>query len=108
MKIDKIDNFKKGWFVGEFYPTLLSTNFEVAYQRHKQNEEHIDHFHKKATEINLLVRGNIIVNGQKLSDGDIFVINPYEVSHVEYLTDAEIIVVRNCSDTADKYNFKIF
>ena len=38
---------------------------------------------------------------------DIFILYPYEISQVEYLTDVEIVVVRDLSDPTDKYKFDI-
>jgi len=107
MKIDHIDNFFKGWFVGKFDPTLLKANFEVGYHRHKAGTTHGDHFHKLSTEINVIIEGTVIINGKTLGEGDIFIIYPYELSLVEYPTDVKLIVVRDLSDPTDKYEVEI-
>lgn len=102
-----IDNFKKGWFIGNFEPSLLKSNFEVGFHQHHAGEFHQDHFHKLSTEINVVVEGQIKINGQTFGPGDIFVLEPYEVSQAEFLTDVKLIVVRDISDPTDKYNIEI-
>jgi quercetin dioxygenase-like cupin family protein len=103
MKTEHIDNFIKGWFVGKFEPSLLKDNFEVGLHQHKAGEFHQDHYHKLGTEINLMVEGSLRINGQIVGPGDIFVLEPYEISQVEYLTDVKLVVVRNISNPNDKY-----
>lgn len=107
MKKYHIDNFIKGWFVGNFKPSLLEADFEVGLHRHKAGEFHQDHFHKKSTEINLVIEGQIKINGQEFGPGEIFVLEPYEVSQVEYLTDVKLVVVRDLSDPNDKFEINI-
>lgn len=103
MKKAHIDNFIKGWFIGNFEPSLLKANFEVGVQTHAAGELHTDHFHKLSTEINLVIEGTIKINNQLFVPGDIFILEPYEISQVEYITDVKILVVRNQSDPDDKY-----
>ena len=52
-------------------------------------------------------KGKVKINGEIFSEGDIFILYPYEVSQVEYLTDVELTVVRDICDTDDKYMFDI-
>lgn len=107
MKKAHIDNFIKGWFVGNFEPSLLKENFEVGFHQHKAGEFHQDHFHKRSTEINLVVEGEIKINGEVFKVGDIFVLEPYEISQCQYLTDVKLVVVRNLSDSNDKFEVQI-
>jgi len=107
MKKAHIDNFIKGWFVGNFEPSLLKENFEVGFHQHKAGDFHQDHFHKHSTEINLVVEGKVKINGEVFRAGDIFVLEPYEISQCEYLTDVKLVVVRNLSDPNDKFEVQI-
>lgn len=107
MKKYHLNDFKKGWFVGNFEPSLLKANFEVGYHQHTAGEFHQDHFHKLSTEINVIIEGQIKINDQVFGPGDIFVLAPYEVSQAEFLTDVKLIVVRDISDPTDKYNIEI-
>jgi hypothetical protein len=107
MKKFKLDDMKGGWFVGNFEPSVMKANFEVGIHQHTKGEFHQDHFHKKGTEVNVMRKGKLKLNGEIFEPGDIFILYPYEVSQVEYLTDVELTVVRDMSDTDDKYMFDI-
>jgi len=107
MKIAHIEQFTKGWFVGNFDPSLLKADFEVGLHQHKAGEFHQDHFHKLGTEINVMIEGHLLLNGNEFGPGEIFVLEPYEISQVEYLTDVKLIVVRDISDPNDKYEVEI-
>lgn len=107
MKTARIEDFVKGWFVGNFEPSLLKRNFEVGFHQHHAGEYHQDHFHKQSTEINLVVEGEIRINGRTFVAGDIFVLEPYEISQCEYITDTKLVVVRSQSDPTDKYEIQI-
>jgi quercetin dioxygenase-like cupin family protein len=104
MKISNIKDMKGGWFVGNFNPSLLKTDkFEVGLHKHKKGDETHHHYHKKSTEINVIIKGKMIVNGKELSTNDIFIFEPYVVSEAEFLEDTELIVVRDASNPTDKY-----
>lgn len=104
MEIHKFNKFTKGWFIGDFDPVVLKTDqFEVAYQTHKKGEIHDIHYHKKSREYNLLLTGSMIINEQELNEGDLFIIEPYEVSEPTFLTDVSLVVVRIPSIKGDKY-----
>jgi quercetin dioxygenase-like cupin family protein len=107
MKKEKLENFFKGWFVGNFEPSLLKADFEVGVAKHKAGEFHQDHFHKSSTEINVVIEGRMKINGEEFGPGDIFVLHPYEVSQAEFITDVTIVIVRDKSDPLDKYEFTI-
>lgn len=107
MKVLKIKDMKGGWFVGDFNPTAFKTkNFEVGYHFYKKNQKWPKHFHKLTTEINYVIRGKMKILDQILKEGDVFIINPYEVVDPEYLTDCELIVTRDGSFKDDKYIVK--
>lgn len=104
MKTFKLEDAWRGWFIGNFDPTVLKTeDFEVAYQTYEKGEQHEIHYHKIATEYNLVAQGTLIMNGQTFSKGDVFVMEPYMVSEMELLTDVEMVVVKVPSVPNDKY-----
>jgi hypothetical protein len=107
MKKYHIDQFFKGWFVGNFEPAILKENFEVGVITHTKGEFHQDHFHKEATEINLVLFGSVKINGEIFNENEIFVLSPYEVSQAEFITDVKILVVRDKSNPQDKYPFTV-
>ena len=93
-----------GWFVGDFEPTAYKTcGFELAYKTHAKGEKLDSHYHKIATEINYMVKGEMILSGTLLKEGDIFIIHPNEVATPEFLTDCEMVVVKVPSVKGDKY-----
>jgi hypothetical protein len=98
-----LDNFKRGWFVGNFSPAILRTEgFEVAVIRHPANDLTTPHFHTASEEINLVVQGSLVVNGRVLKENDIFVYQRNEVSDVHFKTDSTLVVVRVPSSPDDK------
>ena len=107
MKVDRIENMKGGWFVGDFEPTAYKTSeFEVSYKVHPQGEKWDFHYHTEVTEINYLVRGKMTLQNQMLMEGDIFTLEPFEIADPEFLTDCEIVCVKTPSAN-DKISFKI-
>lgn len=107
MKILDIKDMKGGWFVGDFEPTAFKTKrFEVAYHFYKKGQKWDKHYHEKTTEINYIIRGEMTINGEYIKAGDIFIIEPYEISDPVYLTDCEIIITRDGSFPNDKIVIK--
>lgn len=95
---------KNNWYVGAFSPTAFySKKFEVAYVKHFKGQKWPKHIHKKAVEINLLVKGKMKILGQKLKKGQIFVIYPNEIADPIFLTNCEVVVIKTPSIIGDKY-----
>lgn len=104
MEKHKLKDFKDGWFIGNFQPSLLNTKeFEVSFKQHKKNERVQKHYHKLTTEFTLVVRGKARLNGKIYKVGDIIVIKPNEIISGEILEDYDCVVVRNGSVKGDKY-----
>lgn len=100
----KFKEMKGGWFIGNFEPSAFKTkNFEVAYTKHKKNSPWPKHYHKKATEITLIVKGKVKINDEVFSEGDLLVVNPNEIVDPTFLEDVEFVVVKTISDVNDKY-----
>lgn len=53
----KIEDFKRGWVVGNFRPSLSLSDTEVGVQKYKAKEEHGWHYHRFAEEINIILDG---------------------------------------------------
>ena len=98
MKILNIEDMVGGWFVGDFEPTAYKTkDFEVSYKLHPKGQEWDIHYHTDVTEINYVIRGNMVLQGKKLKTGDIFILEPYEIADPNFLEDTEIICVKTPS-----------
>lgn len=103
MIVQKLADMKGGWFVGDFLPTAYPTKgFEVSFKAHKEGENWPTHYHERATEINLLVRGNMSIQDRSLSAGDIFTLAPYEIADPVFHTDCEVVCVKVPSVPDDK------
>lgn len=104
MKISRIDDYFKGWFIGNFDPAVLKTDqFEVGVLFYPKGIHHQKHFHRLATEYNVLVQGSFILSGTKLNAGDVFILEPDEIADPEFLEDCTIVCVKVPSLPGDKY-----
>ena len=105
MKTAKLEDMIKGWFVGNFEPTLLRTNdVEVAVKSYKKGDYEEKHYHKIATEITVIVNGRVKMNGIEYKKGDIIVMEPNEATDFECLEDGtQNVVVKIPGANSDKY-----
>lgn len=104
MKVASLDSMIKGWFVGNFSPTLWNTDAcEVAVKKYTAGTREEMHYHKVATEITVVVSGRVRMMDREFSEGDIIVLNPGEATSFEALTDAVNVVVKLPGASNDKY-----
>lgn len=103
MEITHLNEFTKGWFIGNFTPSLVQTPFiEVGIVKHKQAEYWPVHKHIASDEVNVLLEGSMTLNKIPLYKNHIFKINKDENSSVEFLTDCSILVIRIPNFKGDK------
>jgi quercetin dioxygenase-like cupin family protein len=104
MKIVNMADMYRGWFIGDFEPSVFRTkDFEVGVLTHKKGEYWEEHYHKIATEINVLLEGSMSVNGIHISAGDVFVFEPNESSSPVFHEDCKVLCVKTPSVIGDKY-----
>ena len=104
MKISSLNDTVRGWFIGNFNPSVYKTeDFEVGILFHPKGEKWPKHYHKEAIEINVLITGKMIINGELLSSGNIFLIEKNEIADPEFLEDCTIVCVKSPSIPGDKY-----
>lgn len=104
MRTARLDGMVRGWFVGDFEPSAYRTGAaEVAVKRYAAGDREGAHFHKVATEVTVVTRGRVRMNGAEYSGGDIVVVEPGEATDFEALTDAESVVVKIPGAAGDKY-----
>ncbi len=95
MEVVNLSSMLRGWFIGNFEPSVLKTNFlEVGVVTHKKGEEWREHYHTSSIEYNLLLDGIMTVNGTPINKNDIFIIDKNESSSPMFLTDCRILVIR--------------
>jgi hypothetical protein len=98
MLVYNLNDFTRGWFIGNFEPSLYNqVNFEAGVKRFKSGEFHEPHMHLVSKEYNVIVEGTCIVNGKTLSKDDIFVLVPYDPIHITFVTDTTICVIKTPS-----------
>lgn len=104
MKIHNIKDFKNGWMIGNFEPTMLKTeNFEIAHHHYCADFVSQPHIHKVATEYNYILKGLLEIEGQLLESGKIFVFEPGEFKQVRFIYDTDLIIIKTPSIPTDKY-----
>ena len=104
MRKFRIENMKRGWFIGDFEPVALKTkDFEVGVGHHEKGEKWDKHFHKLATEITLILKGKVKINDEIFVKGDIFIIDKDEIVEPLFLEETDYVVVKTISDVNDKY-----
>lgn len=104
MKIEKISNMTKGWFIGNFDPSLYKTNdCEVAVKTYTRGDVEQAHYHKIATEITVVVKGRVKMFDTIFVEGDIVIVEPGDITTFEALDDAVNVVVKLPGVNNDKY-----
>ena len=105
MKTAKLDDMVKGWFIGNFNPSLLKTkDLEVAVNKYKKGDHEGKHYHKIATEYTCIISGRVKMNGTEYGKGDIVVMEPGEATDFECLEDDTTnVVVKIPGANNDKY-----
>lgn len=93
-----------GWFVGDFAPTALETSAaEVAVKPYSAGACEARHVHKVATEVTLILNGEVEMSGVRYKSGDIIVLAPGEATDFKAITDVITVVVKLPSVKGDKY-----
>ncbi|AJY45237.1 cupin domain-containing protein [Martelella endophytica] len=105
MKTAQLEDMVKGWFIGNFDPSLCRTeDVEVAVKHYRKGDREDMHFHRIATEYTVIVSGRVRMNGKDYGAGDIVVMEPGEATDFECLEDETVnVVVKLPGATNDKY-----
>jgi len=104
MDVANLKDMIGGWFVGAFTPAAHSTPaVEAASKFYIKGSKESKHFHKVATEITLIHRGCVKMNGHEFRDGDIVIIHPMETCNFEAIEDTDTFVIKVPGAQNDKY-----
>jgi dTDP-glucose pyrophosphorylase len=98
-----INDFKKGWFLGRFEPSLSQTDYEVGLRWNNAGDQEDRHFHKQVTEYVVFAGGLHRLNDVLYEDGDMTVIHPYQSTDYECISDGCCLTVKDKSLPNDKY-----
>lgn len=105
MRMRRLEEFKNGWIIGDFEPSLLRTKeFEISVMIHEKGAYIPLHYHHLVEEMNVFVSGSMTCNGRVLVPGDIFIFEKDEVSDCIVHEKSTIVVVKVPSIIGDKYN----
>jgi hypothetical protein len=104
MKTAKLEDMIKGWFIGNFDPSLIKTNdVEVGVKEYSAGDYEEFHHHRIATEVTVIVEGKVKMNGVEYQEGDIILIEPFEGTDFEALTKVKNVVIKFPGANDDKY-----
>lgn len=103
IQLFKMSDMFNGWFIGNFEPSVLKTDqFEVGYLFHKKDEKWPVHYHEKLTEINVLIKGKMILNDILITENTIFTIHKNDIACPIFLEDCSILCIKIPSVFGDK------
>lgn len=104
MRKDRLERMVRGWLVGDFAPSVYRTrDVEFAVQSYEAGAYEAWHHHKIATEITVVVFGEVEMAGQRYSAGDIVLIEPNEETDFKAITDVITAVLKLPGALNDKY-----
>ena len=104
MRCHRLEDMVRGWFVGDFEPTAHKTDaVEVGVRHYQAGDYEKRHYHKIATELTVIVSGQVQMNGRTFGPGDIVLVEPGESTNFMAMTDAVNVVVKLPGVLNDKY-----
>ncbi len=104
MQFAHLSEMVKGWFVGDFSPTLHKTSeVEVAIKHYRSGEIEEWHVHRIATEITAVVSGRVRMGGRELGPGAMIRLEPGEGTDFVALEDSVTVAVKLPCVAGDKY-----
>jgi mannose-6-phosphate isomerase-like protein (cupin superfamily) len=99
-----LKTFVKGWFIGNFEPTLFDTKeFEIAIKRYKSGDKESAHYHRMADEYTVVVSGRVSMNNQTYGEDDIIFIKKGESTDFISLSDSVTCVIKIPCVKDDKF-----
>jgi hypothetical protein len=99
-----LKDFIKGWFIGDFEPSIFNTkDFEVAIKYYKKNDIEDEHYHKIAKEWTCVIDGEVKFNNQIFEKDSVILVNPYQKIKFKALEDSTTVVIKIPSVKGDKY-----
>lgn len=99
-----VNNFIKGWLVGNFDPSLIKTkDIEIGLKRYKAGEKDAKHYHRETTEYTVVISGVVSLLNKIWKQDDIIVINPNIENEFECIEDACLLVIKIPSIPSDKF-----
>jgi hypothetical protein len=100
----KLADMTKGWFVGDFEPTVIRTkDCEVGVKKYSSGTKEAAHYHKEADELTIVISGRVRMNDDVFEEGDIIKVPRDEIIEFEALEESITVVYKSISVVGDKY-----
>ena len=100
----KLEDMIKGWFIGNFEPSLYTTNdVDVGIKKYSAGDYENAHYHKIATEFTVIISGTVEMTGVKYLENEIIKIIPGVKTNFKAITDVVTVVVKVPGANNDKY-----
>lgn len=104
MRKFNLESMCRGWFVGDFSPSVMNTKMcEVAVKRYKKGDTEEEHYHMECQEITVVLNGTVKMGGNIFRDGDIVVVDCGESTDFKALSDVTTVVYKDGSVKGDKF-----
>ena len=104
LEIYKLEDMIKGWFIGNFEPSLYKTNdVEVGIKKYSAGDFENSHYHKIATEFTVIISGTVEMNGVQYFQNEIIKIIPGVITNFTAITDVLTVVIKLPGANNDKY-----
>jgi hypothetical protein len=97
------DSGARGWFIGDFARAVFRPKTLKSVIKKIHAGQTASHIHKLVHEITLVISGSQICNGEIFTAGDICVLEPGDISQIEYLEETEVVTIKTPSIPSDKY-----
>ncbi len=98
-----LNEYKNGWLLGNFSPAVVHTkDFEICIKTFKIGEGEASHFQLVATEVTVVLTGQVRMGEIVLAEDEILVVEPGEVVDLEALTDCKVLGIKFPSLPEDK------
>jgi hypothetical protein len=103
MEIYNLRDFKNGWYVGDFEPSIYkSGEFEASVKFFLPGQSEPSHKQKIATEITVVISGCIKINNTIFRSGEIIVITAGEFADFFCIEESALAVIKFPSLPSDK------
>ena len=103
MIFGNVADYTRGWFVGDFEPSLVRLqDFEACYKSFSAGERESPAVQFRAKELTLVVHGDAQINGVVLREGDLCLVLPGESADFFAVTDCKVVGIKFPSITNDK------
>ena len=104
MKKYRLENFTRGWVIGDFEPSLFKTkDFELNISLEQKGDVGVKHIHKVAEEIIFVSSGKFKIGEEIFGTGDIIHISPGDISGFECLESGNTTTIKIPCVKGDKY-----